>query len=93
MAKSVSPPYWKITLNGCSFKRGFHSRQEADAFAERWQGSHGGNRGLLKHKDLGDHVEAVRDTEMERDLDERVDAAQRNEAQRMVVQYDTEHTP
>jgi hypothetical protein len=38
-------------------------------------------------------VEVKRDPDMERDYDKRVDTAQRGNPQRIVVQYDTQHTP
>lgn len=71
---------------------GLRGKQEADAMAERWQGSHSGHRGLLKHKDRGDYVEVRRDYATEREFNERVDEAQRGNAQKIVVQYDTEYT-
>ena len=85
MAKHVSPHYWKVKLNGTDFRRGFRSRREADLFAERWQGSHAGNRGLLKHKDRGDYLEVVRDHETERDTDERYDVAAQGSRQRILM--------
>ena len=67
--------------------------REALQMAERWQGSHSQGKGLLKHKDRGDYAEVKRDPDMERDYAERVDTAQRGNPQRLVVQYNTQHTP
>ena len=66
--------------------------KEAMAMAERWQGSHSQGRGLLKHKDKGDYAEVKRDYEMEQELAERFDAAQRGNRQKITVQYDSEYT-
>ena len=57
--------FYMVTLNGHPLRK-WMLRAEADAFAERWQGSHGGYRGgsgLLKIKDRGDHVEVKEDTQ------------------------------
>lgn len=60
--------------------------------AERWQGSHSGNRGLLKHKDRGDYVEVRRDYEREREINERIEQAHLGNPQKLTIQYDTEYT-
>lgn len=96
MAKDLGVKYYKVLLNGTVFRRGFAGeagRRHAEQMAERWQGSHSGNKGLLKHKDRGDYVEVARDYVMEQEYAERVDNAQRNNPQTLVVQYDTEYTP
>lgn len=85
-----------VTINGVPFRRGFMGeagRRNAEAMAERWQGSHSGNKGLLKHKDRCDYVETKRDYDMEKDYMERVDEAQRGNPQKLIVQYDSEYTP
>ena len=61
--------------------------------AERCQGSHSQGRGLLKHKDKGDYVEVTRDNDMEKEYAHRFDEAQRNNPQKLTVQYDTQYTP
>jgi hypothetical protein len=96
MAKETGVRYYMVTINGVPFKRGFcgeSGKRAAEAMAERWQGSHSGNKGLLKHKDKGDYVECKRDYAMEAEWADRVDEAQRNNPQKIVVQYDTVHTP
>ena len=93
MAKYLGVPFYAVFLNGRIFRRGFMGeagKRNADAMAERWQGSHSGGRGLLKHKDRGDYVEVKRDYAMEQDYAERVDRAQRGHPQQVVVQYNTE---
>lgn len=92
MAKDASPQYYMVTLNGVPLRRCMR-KVDADAMAERWQGSHAGSKGLLRHKDRGDWVEVKRDLESERDYNNRLDEAQRGNPQRLVVQYDTEYTP
>jgi hypothetical protein len=96
MAQDAGVKFYMVTINGRPFRRGFMGeagRRTAEAMAERWQGSHSGNKGLLKHKDRGDYVETRRDYEMELDYAHRVDEAQRGNPQKITVQYDTEHTP
>ena len=96
MAKDTGVHYYMVLINGKPFRRGFggeRGRRAAEAMAERWQGSHSGNKGLLKHKDRGDYVEVRRDTAMEKEYAERLDEAQRNNPQKIIMQYDTEHTP
>ena len=75
--------YWQVTLNGVALRK-WMTRAEADAFAERWQGSAGGYRGssgLLKHKDRGDHVEVKPDVQANREFDERYKVAKAKEPQ------------
>ena len=88
MAKNYSPIYWMVTVNGHPMFRGFQDKRKAEQKAEKWQGSHAGNRGLLKHKDLGDWVEVKRDFEYEKDYNERLDEAQRGNPQRYVIQHE-----
>ena len=90
MAKNLSPPFFMVVVNGVPMFRGYRNKAEADAKAEKWQGSYAEHRGLLKHKDKGDWVEVRRDYESEREYNERVDDMQRGNPQRIVVQYDTE---
>ena len=88
--------FYAMTINGVIFRRGFMGetgKREADRMAERWQGSHSGGKGLLKHKDRGDYVEVKRDYEMEKDYVSRLDEAQRGNPQKIVMQYDSEYTP
>ena len=92
MAKDISPRYYMVTLNGVPLRRCIYLK-EAEAMAERWQGSHSSGKGLLRHKDRGDYVEVKRDWESERDFNNRVDQAQRGNPQQIVVQYDTENIP
>jgi len=80
--------YFKVTLNGVTLKR-WLDRQEADEFAERWQGSHGGYRGgygLLKHKDKRDYVEVKEDREANREYEERLKVAKAGD--RQVINYE-----
>ena len=96
MAKETGVQFYAVVLNGVILRRGFigsAGRKEAEQMAERWQGSHSKGKGLLKHKDRGDYVEVRRDYAMEHDYAERIDEAQRGNPQRLVVQYNTEHTP
>lgn len=96
MAKDTGVRFYMVTINGVPYRRGFAGeigKREAEKMAERWQGSHSGNKGLLKHKDRGDYVETKRDYEMEADYAHRLDEAQRGNPQKMTVQYDSEHTP
>ena len=96
MAKETGVHFYAVYINGVIYRRGFMGqtgKRQADQMAERWQGSHSQGKGLLKHKDRGDYVEVKRDYEMERDYAERVDTAQRDNPQRIVVQYDTIHSP
>lgn len=79
------PQFWMVVINGTQVvKKAMTSRAEAEAMAERWQGSHSGNRGLLKHKDRGDYVEVKRDVQAEKEWAERVDAMKRGNPQRTV---------
>lgn len=86
--KDTGIKYYMVTLNGVPFKRGFAGdlgRQRAEQVAERWQGSHSGNKGLLKIKDRGDYVEVKRDYEREREYAERIDEAQRGNPQKIKI--------
>lgn len=80
--------YYMVTLNGHPLKR-WLDKDEAEAMAERWQGSHGGYKGgygLLKIKDRGDHVEVKVDREANREFDERMKVAKAGE--RQVINYE-----
>lgn len=70
------PARYKVILNGHPIKLNM-PKEEAEQMAERWQGSHAGHRGLLKHKDLGDWVEVVRDREAEQSFDNAYDRFKR----------------
>lgn len=77
-----------VTLNGVPLKR-WLDRQEADAVAERWQGSHGGYRGgsgLLKIKDRRDHVEVKEDRDANKEFNERYKVAKSGNPQ--VINYE-----
>jgi hypothetical protein len=78
---------WKVLWNGVPIRKGLRSRAEADAIAERWQGSYARSKGLLKHGDKGDWIEVVRDHDSERDFDERADEARRGNPQKITIQY------
>ena len=77
------PEYWAVTVNGTILFKGFKHRKEAEAKAEKWQGSRY-KGGLLKHKDYGDHVEVIRDKESERDFDERYATFKAGKPQRII---------
>lgn len=76
------PTFFQVTLNGHPIKCRMEKR-EAEAMAERWQGSHARNLGLLKHKDRGDHVEVSVDHDSGRDFDRSYDAMKRGHDQDM----------
>ena len=78
------PQFYKVTLNGHPLRLGM-TRAEADAMAQRWQGSHANGSGLLKIKDRGDWVEVKRDHDAERDWDERYARAKAGD--RQVIHY------
>lgn len=75
---------FRVTLQGVTVKKGM-SRPEADAMAERWQGSHSGNSGLLRIKDRGDHVEVKRDYDSEREFEERIKVAKAGDRQKITM--------
>lgn len=79
------PIFWQVTLNGHPLKKRMASKQEAEAMAERWQGTHANGRGLLKHKDRGDWVEVKRDVASEREFDDMYDTYKRGNPQRYVT--------
>lgn len=75
--------YYMVTLNGVPLKR-WLDRHEAEAMAERWQGSHGGysgGSGLLKIKDKRDHVEVKEDVQANREFNERYKVAKAGDRQ------------
>lgn len=78
------PQFFQVTLNGHPLKKRM-SKAEAEAMAERWQGTHANGRGLLKHKDRGDWVEVSRDAQSEREFDEMYDTLKRGNPQRYVT--------
>jgi hypothetical protein len=79
------PDYWRVTWNGVTLFKGLKSRQEAEARAERWQGSKY-KGGLLKHGDKGDHIEVKRDVDTARDFDTRYADYKAGKAQRIIVE-------
>ena len=83
-------PLWRVVIRNGTFpqviRQGITTRQEADAIAERWQGSHSGNRGLLKHKDRGDYVEVERDHQSEREMAQRIADAKAGKPQTTIWQ-------
>jgi hypothetical protein len=77
--------YYMVTLNGMPFKR-WLDRQEAEAIAERWQGSHGGYKGgygLLNIKDRGDYVEVKEDRAANAEFNERYKVAKAGDMQKI----------
>lgn len=96
MARSSGIHFYAMLINGVMYRRGFmgpRGKHEVERMAERWQGSHSQGKGLLKHKDRGDYVEVRRDYEMEKDYDERIDTAQRDNPQRIIMQHNSEYSP
>ena len=74
------PVFWMVTLDGHPIKAHINSLKEAEAMAERWQGSKY-KSGLLKGGDKGDWVEVKRDHASERDFDESYDRLKRGSLQ------------
>lgn len=72
-----------VTLNGVPLFKGFTSRKQAEAKAEKWQGERY-KRGLLKHGDKGDHVEVKHDKQMEKEFDDRYDTWKAGKPQRII---------
>jgi hypothetical protein len=63
-----------VTWDGKPFRKGFSGavgKKEADAFAERWQGTRY-KSGMLKGGDKLDYFEVKRDHEAEKELKERM---------------------
>ena len=80
--------YWLVTLNGVPLKK-WMSKQEAEAMAERWQGSHGGyhgGSGLLKIKDRRDHLEVKPDHAANKEFNERYKEMRAGNPQKVVYQ-------
>ena len=75
---------FRVTLNGHTVQRGMN-KVDADAMAERWQGSHSGNSGLLRIKDRGDHVEVKRDREAEQEFEDRIKTAKAGDRQTLIM--------
>jgi hypothetical protein len=89
------PEFWKITINGCTYRRGFDSKEQAEKKADSIQGysaTIGSHKrgGLLKHRDFGDHVEVKRDTHREKMWDQRYDVMKRGNPQRQEYEYVTQ---
>ena len=76
------PEYWAVTVNGTILFKGL-SKRAAEVKAEKWQGQRY-KGGLLKHKDFGDHVEIRRDTETEKDFDQRYETWKAGKPQRLI---------
>ena len=76
------PHYFMVTVNGVPLFKGL-SEAVARVKAEKWQGERW-KRGLMKHKDMGDHVEVKRDTATERDFDERYADVKAGKYQRII---------
>ena len=74
------PRYWMVTLDGHPLKMHITNLTEAEAMAERWQGSKY-KAGLLKGGDKGDWVEVKRDHASERAFDEDYDRLKRGSLQ------------
>lgn len=77
-----------VTLNGHPLKR-WMTKDEAEAMATRWQGSHGGYRGgsgLLKIKDRGDWVEVKPDKEATKEFNERYKTFKAGDVQKVHYQ-------
>lgn len=75
--------FYMVTLNGHPLKR-WLEKAEAEAMAERWQGSRGGyhgGSGLLKQADRGDHVEVRVDREANKEFNERYKVAKAGDLQ------------
>jgi hypothetical protein len=84
--------YYMVKLNGVPLKR-WLDKDEAEATAERWQGSHGGyhgGSGLLKIKDRRDHVEVCEDKAANKEFDERYKVAKAGDRQRLVYEQRVE---
>jgi hypothetical protein len=79
------PELYLVTWDGRPFKKGFRSRQEAEAFAERWQGERY-RSGMLKHGDKRDYFEVARDREAEQEFDRRYADAKAGKRQVVVYQ-------
>ena len=77
------PIYYQVTLNGVPLRKGFTSKRQAEAMAERWQGEKY-KRGLLKHADKGDHVEVSIDRDTGRDFDDRYADLKAGKYQRVI---------
>lgn len=78
---------YMVTVNGHPLKR-WMTWKDANAMAERWQGQHSGKsggQGLLKHKDRGDWVEVKRDTEAEKEMNERYKTFKAGDPQTIVM--------
>ena len=65
---------YAVFVNGTKYK-GDMTLKQAETLAERHQ------RGLLKHKDLGDHVEIKRDTQIINEVNEMYKTAKAGDRQ------------
>lgn len=70
----IGDDIWMVTWQGQVLKRDL-SREEAEAFAEKRQ------RGLCKHRDLGDHIEVKRDRSTTKVVDEMYKKMKKGERQ------------
>lgn len=86
--------FYQVLLNGVPLKR-WLDKAEAEATAERWQGSHGGyhgGSGLLKIKDRRDHVEVCEDLAANKEFEARYKTAKAGDLQRVVYEQRVEST-
>lgn len=84
--------FYMVTLNGHPLAKGL-LKPEAEAMAERWQGSHGGyhgGSGLLKIKDRRDHVEVKLDKQMNQEFAERYKTFKAGDMQKVVYEQRVE---
>ncbi len=70
------PEFYKVTWDGHTLFKGFKTKEEAYAKAEKWQGQRY-KSGMLKHGDKGDYFEVVRDVDREREFDQAYDRFKR----------------
>lgn len=69
------PTFYRITLQGKTFRGGFSSRKEAEAEAEHLQ------KGFLKHRDDKEHFEVKLDHEASEEWDRHWDTFKRGQPQ------------
>lgn len=81
--------HWMVTWDGRCFRKFGTNQQQAEAFAERWQGERY-HAGMMKHGDKGDYFEVKRDTQAEREFDERYGDLKAGKPQRVVMQQRVE---
>ena len=79
------PEFWKVTWDGRTLFKGFDTREQAAAKAEKWQGQRY-KSGMLKHGDKGDYFEVERDVDREREWDAAYDLYKRGKPQTYIIQ-------